>query len=63
MAVSQSNKLNPIRLAKPWSTNNILLPAAPTVEVADLPPLSEATMTAVRRIYDQYARPQVHLRW
>jgi len=30
---------------------------------ADLPPLSDATMSAVRRIYDQYARPQVHLRW
>ena len=30
---------------------------------ADLPPLSDATMAAVRRIYDQYARPQVHLRW
>jgi len=30
---------------------------------ADLPPLSEATMAAVRRIYDQYARPQVHHRW
>lgn len=30
---------------------------------ADLPPLDEATMAAVRRIYDQYARPQVHHRW
>jgi aryl-alcohol dehydrogenase-like predicted oxidoreductase len=30
---------------------------------ADLAPLSEATMSAVRRIYDQYARPQVHHRW
>jgi aryl-alcohol dehydrogenase-like predicted oxidoreductase len=30
---------------------------------ADLPPLSEATMAAVRRIYDQYARQQVHHRW
>ena len=30
---------------------------------ADLPPLSEETMAAVRRIYDQHARPQVHHRW
>lgn len=30
---------------------------------ADLPPLSEATMAAARRIYDRYARPQVHHRW
>ena len=30
---------------------------------ADLPPLSEEAMAAVRRIYDQYARPQVHHRW
>ena len=30
---------------------------------ADLPPLSEQRMAAVRRIYDQYARPQVHHRW
>lgn len=30
---------------------------------ADLPPLSDATMEAVRRIYDQYIREQVHYRW
>jgi len=30
---------------------------------ADLPPLSEAAMAAVPRIYDQYIRPQVHYRW
>ncbi|MEX2092695.1 MAG: aldo/keto reductase [Pirellulales bacterium] len=30
---------------------------------ADLPPLSEATMAAVRRVYDEFARPQVHHRW
>jgi aryl-alcohol dehydrogenase-like predicted oxidoreductase len=30
---------------------------------ADLPPLSPETMASVRRIYDQYARPQVHHRW
>jgi aryl-alcohol dehydrogenase-like predicted oxidoreductase len=30
---------------------------------ADLPPLSDAAMAAVRRIYDRYIRGQVHLRW
>jgi aryl-alcohol dehydrogenase-like predicted oxidoreductase len=30
---------------------------------ADLPLLGDATMAAVRRIYDRYARPQVHHRW
>ena len=30
---------------------------------ADLPPLDDATMAAVRRIYDQHVRPQVHHRW
>jgi aryl-alcohol dehydrogenase-like predicted oxidoreductase len=30
---------------------------------ADLPPLSDDAMAAVRRIYDQFARPQVHHRW
>jgi aryl-alcohol dehydrogenase-like predicted oxidoreductase len=30
---------------------------------ADLPPLSDNAMAAVRRIYDQFARPQVHYRW
>jgi len=30
---------------------------------ADLPPLSEAAMDAVRRIYNQQIRPQVHARW
>ena len=30
---------------------------------ADLPPLSDAAMAAVRRIYDQYIRAQVHQRW
>jgi aryl-alcohol dehydrogenase-like predicted oxidoreductase len=30
---------------------------------ADLPPLSDAAMQAVRRIYDQYIRAQVHYRW
>ncbi len=30
---------------------------------ASLPPLSEAQMAAVRRIYDRYARPRVHQRW
>jgi aryl-alcohol dehydrogenase-like predicted oxidoreductase len=36
---------------------------AENCSAADLPPLSDTTMAAVRRIYDQYARPQVHLRW
>jgi aryl-alcohol dehydrogenase-like predicted oxidoreductase len=30
---------------------------------ADLPPLSDDAMAAVRRIYDEHIRPQVHLRW
>ena len=30
---------------------------------ADLPPLSDAAMKAVRRIYDQHVRDQVHYRW
>jgi aryl-alcohol dehydrogenase-like predicted oxidoreductase len=30
---------------------------------ADLPPLSENAMSVVRRVYGQYARPQVHHRW
>jgi aryl-alcohol dehydrogenase-like predicted oxidoreductase len=30
---------------------------------ADLPPLSDETMAAVRRIYDQFIREQVHYRW
>jgi aryl-alcohol dehydrogenase-like predicted oxidoreductase len=33
------------------------------VRAAELPSLSEATMIAVRRIYDQYIREQVHHRW
>jgi aryl-alcohol dehydrogenase-like predicted oxidoreductase len=30
---------------------------------ADLPPLSDAAMDAIRRIYDQHVREQVHHRW
>lgn len=30
---------------------------------ADLPPLSDDALAAIRRIYDHYARPLVHLRW
>jgi aryl-alcohol dehydrogenase-like predicted oxidoreductase len=30
---------------------------------AELPPLDDATMAAVQRVYDQHARPQVHFRW
>jgi aryl-alcohol dehydrogenase-like predicted oxidoreductase len=37
--------------------------AAENCAAADLPPLSEAAMSAIRRIYDQYVREQVHYRW
>jgi aryl-alcohol dehydrogenase-like predicted oxidoreductase len=30
---------------------------------ADLPPLPEATMTAIRALYDAKIRPLVHQRW
>ena len=30
---------------------------------ADLPPLSDEAMDAVRRIYDEHIRAQVHHRW
>jgi len=30
---------------------------------ADLPPLSDSTMGAVRDVYDQLIRDQVHHRW
>jgi aryl-alcohol dehydrogenase-like predicted oxidoreductase len=33
------------------------------LQAADLPPLSQETMQAIRAIYDQYIRPQVHQRW
>ncbi len=33
------------------------------VAAADLPPLSDATMATVQRVYDTYARRQVHDRW
>jgi aryl-alcohol dehydrogenase-like predicted oxidoreductase len=36
---------------------------ADNCSAANLPPLSEGAMAAVGRIYDQYARPQVHHRW
>ncbi|MFU8853419.1 aldo/keto reductase [Micromonospora sp. SL1-18] len=32
-------------------------------EAADLPPLTEAELTAVRQTYDELIRPQVHDRW
>ncbi|MCB0057539.1 MAG: aldo/keto reductase [Caldilineaceae bacterium] len=32
-------------------------------DAADLPPLTDAQMDAIRRIYDQYIRGQVHQRW
>jgi aryl-alcohol dehydrogenase-like predicted oxidoreductase len=33
------------------------------LQAADLPPLSQETMQAIRAIYDKYIRPQVHQRW
>ncbi len=33
------------------------------VNAADLPPLSEATMSRIRAIYDRLVRPQVHYYW
>jgi aryl-alcohol dehydrogenase-like predicted oxidoreductase len=33
------------------------------IAAADLPPLSQATMDAVARIYDEHIRPHVHQRW
>jgi aryl-alcohol dehydrogenase-like predicted oxidoreductase len=37
--------------------------AEDNVRAADLPPLTEAQMTRVREVYDQYIREQVHYRW
>ncbi len=37
--------------------------AEENAEAADLPPLSDETMNAVRAIYDRYIRDQVHHRW
>jgi aryl-alcohol dehydrogenase-like predicted oxidoreductase len=37
--------------------------AASNVTASDLPPLSEATMAAVRDVYDRLVRPHVHQRW
>ncbi len=36
---------------------------ADNVSAGDLPPLTEAQMAAVRRVYDARIRPQVHARW
>lgn len=33
------------------------------LQAADMPPLSEEHMQAIRAIYDRYIRPQVHQRW
>jgi aryl-alcohol dehydrogenase-like predicted oxidoreductase len=30
---------------------------------AELSPLDDAQMTAIRRIYERYVRPHVHQRW
>jgi aryl-alcohol dehydrogenase-like predicted oxidoreductase len=37
--------------------------AEANVAAADLPPLSDNQMEAVRRVYDRYVRPHVHHRW
>ncbi|MGW1024571.1 aldo/keto reductase [Streptomyces sp. NPDC002577] len=37
--------------------------ASANAEAAQLPPLSEATLAAVRELYDTRIRPQVHHRW
>ena len=37
--------------------------AAANAAAANLPPLSAETMEAIRRVYDDYARSQVHQRW
>jgi aryl-alcohol dehydrogenase-like predicted oxidoreductase len=36
---------------------------ADNCHAADLPPLPEQTMAAIRHIYDSKIRPQVHGRW
>ena len=36
---------------------------AENCHASDLPPITSETMTAVRRIYDEEIRPQVHQRW
>jgi aryl-alcohol dehydrogenase-like predicted oxidoreductase len=33
------------------------------VQAADLPALSDADLKAIREVYEQYARPQVHHYW
>jgi aryl-alcohol dehydrogenase-like predicted oxidoreductase len=37
--------------------------AEDNIHAADLPPLSDSTMTAVRDVYDRYIRASVHNRW
>jgi aryl-alcohol dehydrogenase-like predicted oxidoreductase len=37
--------------------------AEDNIRAADLPPLSDATMAAVRAIYDRHIRAQVHHKW
>jgi aryl-alcohol dehydrogenase-like predicted oxidoreductase len=37
--------------------------AEDNIRAADLPPLSDATMTAIRDVYDRLIRPQVESRW
>jgi len=37
--------------------------AEDNIHAADLPPLSDATMTAIRDVYDRHIRALVHQRW
>jgi aryl-alcohol dehydrogenase-like predicted oxidoreductase len=37
--------------------------AAENITAADFPPLSEETITGVRRVYDMYIRKHVHQYW
>ncbi len=33
------------------------------LKAIDLPPLSDTTMSAIREVYDRYARPNMHQYW
>ena len=54
-----ADAVEPVRQAPPPTPEQV----ADNCAAADLSPLSDEAMAAVRRIYDQYARPQVHHRW
>jgi aryl-alcohol dehydrogenase-like predicted oxidoreductase len=50
-----------VSLAIPGAKN--AAQAAANAAAADLPPLSQETMSRAREIYDRYIRVQVHQRW